>query len=113
MSHCRVDKRYEMGEPGAVYEFEIKLQKISHVDMTNEELEFESRDALEDFSRELKKRYKWIGEIYQTGRSGGWLAVEDKKGGATKAKIKTIIGLVDKAQADFVKYLQAEYPAQD
>jgi hypothetical protein len=100
----------DIGEPGIVYEFEIKLQKIFHVDMTNAELEMESQNSIEDFERMLKARYKWITQIHQTGRSGGWLAIKDGKGGATKSKLKTIGKLVDKAQEDFVKYLQRTYP---
>jgi hypothetical protein len=100
----------DIGEPGVVYEFEIKLQKISHVDMTNAELEMESAASIEDFEDMLASRYKWITEIYQTGRSGGWLAIKDGKGGATKGKLKTIAKLVDQAQEDFVRYLQEEYP---
>lgn len=100
----------DIGEPGVVYEFEIKLQKIYNVDMTDGELLMESEDSIEDFERMLKARYKWITEVYQTGRSGGWLAVKDGKGGATKGKLKTIAKLVDQAQKDFVRYLQEEYP---
>lgn len=100
----------DIGEPGVVYEFEIKLQKIHHVDMTNAELDMESQDSLEDFKRLLKKRYKWITEIHQTGRSGGWLAIKDGKGGATKSKLKTIASLIDQAQDDFIKDLQRRYP---
>jgi hypothetical protein len=100
----------EIGDPGVEYEFEIKLQKIYHVDMTNDELDMESQDSLDDFKRMLKARYKWITDIYQTGRSGGWLAIKDGKGGATKAKLKTIAKLVDQAQAAFIKDLQHRYP---
>lgn len=100
----------DIGEPGVEYEFEIKIQKIYHVDMTDAELEMESRDSIEDFERMLKARYKWITKIYQTGRSGGWLAIVDGKGGATPAKLKTIAKLVDQAQAAFVKDLQHRYP---
>lgn len=100
----------EIGDPGIVYEFEIKLQKIYGVDMTDGDLEIESQDSIDDFKRLLKARYKWITDVYQTGRSGGWLAVKDGKGGATKAKLKTIAKLVDQAQEDFVRYLQEEYP---
>ena len=100
----------EIGEPGVEYEFEIKIQKIYHVDMTDAELDMESQDSIEDFKRMLRARYKWITDIYQTGRSGGWLAIKDGKGGATVAKLKTIAKLVDKAQEDFVKYLQRTYP---
>lgn len=100
----------QIGEPGIEYEFEIKLQKISGVDMTNDDLMMESEDSIDDFKRMLKSRYKWITQIYQTGRSGGWLCVVDGKGGATEAKLKTIAGLVDKAQKNFVKFLQSNYP---
>ncbi len=109
MSHMRLEKGIEIGDPGAVYEFEIKIQKLHDVDMTDEELERESQTAIRDFARELKNRYSWIGKIYQTGRSGGWLAVQDIDGGGTWSKIQAIIRLVDKAQEKFVKYIEKKY----
>ncbi len=107
----RLKKGWEVGDAGAVYEFDIKLPKIDGVDISNDDFEIEAMDSIQDFVRELKRRYSWIGNVYQTGRSGGWLAIEDKTGGATKAKTRKINDLVREAKDNFVRYIKDEYPA--
>ncbi len=108
----RLKKGWEVGDAGAVYEFDIKLGRIEGVrGMTNEEFEMEASDSIEDFVARLRDRYTWIGNVYQTGRSGGWLAIEDKKGLATEAKLLKIDKLIDEAQKNFIRHLQANYYA--
>ncbi len=106
----RLKKGWEVGDAGAVYEFDIKVPKITGVKMTNEEFEMEASDSLEDFVRDLKRRYPWIGDVYQTGRSGGWLAIEDPKGKATERSIKTINDRVKKEMGYFIDNLRHAYP---
>lgn len=107
----RWDTKWKLGDKGAVYEFDIKLPRITGVrGMTNEEFEIEAEDSISWFEDSLRQRYTWIGQVYQTGRSGGWLAVEDKKGLATEAKLRTILGMIEKAQRDFIQYLRRTYP---
>lgn len=107
----RLQKGWEVGDAGAVYEFEIKVPKITGVKMTNDEFEMEARDSLEDFVSDLKRRYKWIGDVYQTGRSGGWLAIEDPQGKATKSSLRTINDRVRKEMGYFIDNLKLAYPA--
>lgn len=107
---ARWAKKWDLGDKGAVYEFDIKLPKIDGVDMSEAEFEAEALGSIRDFVVALRDRYTWIGEVYQTGRSGGWLAVEDKKGLATEAKLRTILGMIEKAQRDFIQYLRRTYP---
>lgn len=108
----RLKKGWEVGDAGAVYEFDIKLPRIEGVRaMTNEEFDMEASDSIEDFVSLLRDRYTWIGDVYQTGRSGGWLAIEDKKGLATKAKLLKIQELIESAQKNFIRHLQANYYA--
>lgn len=105
--------RYEgdLGEPGSVYEFDIRLPVIRGVKIDNEDFEFEAQHSLKEFERELRRTYTWIGQCYQTGRSGGWLAVEDKRGLATEAKLRRIMDKIDQAQAAFIRFLKSEYRA--
>ncbi len=110
-SSCRWDEGKKVGDPGVEYEFDIKMPKLN-VDMTNAEYENEAHDEIQWFKGELKTRYKWIGRIEQTGRSGGWLMVQDVKGGATKAKLQAIIRMVESAMKRFIKRLEEEYPAR-
>lgn len=108
----RLEKRWQVGDPGAVYEFDIKLPRITGVrDITNEEFEIEAEDSIQFFVEDLRERYSWIGQVYQTGRSGGWLAIEDKKGLATTAKLENISKMIDEAMKDFIKQLRSQYPA--
>lgn len=106
----RVEKKYEVGDPGAVYEFNIKLPLMRGVDCTDKEFSEAARESIEIFVRQLKQRYTWIGRVYQTGRSAGWLAIEDKKGLATEAKLKTIQKMVNRALDQFVRYMEEAYP---
>ncbi len=107
----RLKKGWEVGDAGAVYEFEIKVPKITGVNMTNDEFEMEARDSLEDFVADLKRRYKWIGKVYQTGRSGGWLAIEDPNGKATVSSTRAINERIKKEMGYFVDNLKSAYPA--
>lgn len=110
-SLCRWDTRDAVGNVGVEYEFEIKIPTISGVDCTNAEFEDLASQFIADFKRTLKSRYTWVGDVYTSGRSGGWLTVVDKKGLATREKLKTIIGLVEKGKRAFVKELKYQYPA--
>lgn len=105
----RYETRYEIGEPGAVYEFNVKLLPFeSSIDDTD--FEFERDNALEGFGSWLRSRYKWVGSMHFTGRSGGWLAIVDKKGGATEKALLAIADAVAKEKRHFVRYLEKEYP---
>ena len=108
-SECRYDSRKKIGDPGVEYEFDIKIPPLG-VDMTADEFDYEAQDALIQLGRALKKRYPWTGRWYQTGRSGGWFAFTDEHGEATKAKLQTIIGMIEQAKEKFCKRLERQYP---
>ena len=66
--------------------------------------------ALDQFKQELKRKYPWIGDIHTTGRSGGWLAVEDPKGKMTKATLSVIAKRVEAGKRQFKKDMEQAYP---
>ncbi len=111
-SECRWDANYKLGlvgAIGAVYEFNIKIPPVS-VDMTDDEFEMEAENALDLLADDLRARYRWIGQVGRTGRSGGWLTIKDTKGLATRAKLENIVDMVSKAKANFIKHIEREYP---
>jgi hypothetical protein len=108
-SSCRWDEKWKIGDEGAEYEFDIKIPPVS-VSMTDEEFTAESDQALDVLAQELRRRYSWIGRVGRAGRSGGWLAVEDKKGLATFGKLEKIIEMVGRAKSDFVDFIETYYP---
>ena len=107
----RYEQKYEIGDVGAVYEFDVKLPVLyPHVPLLSDaRLEEETETAVEEFAAMLRARYKWVGEVYLTGRSNGWLAVVDAKGGASLRTLEMIHGLVDAAYDQFVKGLKVAY----
>ena len=112
-SQVRYERKWHLGDPGAVYEFNIKLPKIEGVrqDLDWETIQIHAEDAIEELATLLRRRFFWVGEVYQTGRSRGWLAVEDKTGRATEAGLQKIAGLVDASRRQFIRMLREEYPA--
>lgn len=106
----RYEKKWKVGDPGAIYEFNIKLGRIDAPRLTDEALEREALGAIEYFEESrLRARYPWIGRVYRTGRSGGWLAVEDKTGGATKEDILEIADTVDESREHFERRMEETY----
>jgi len=105
----RLEDRWRLGDAGAVYEFNVKLRHVrsqAPQNVWDQDVEM----AIDELKQELKKRYPWIGEMYMTGRSGGWFAVEDPQGKMTKAKLDTIAKHVERRKRGFVKYMEQEYP---
>jgi hypothetical protein len=106
----RYEKKYRIGQPGAVYEFDVKLSmRMRGVDIDEGALYFETDFALTQISVELKREYPWITDVYLTGRSGGWLAIVDGTGGATKKKLEAISAQVDQARQDFETAIIEEF----
>lgn len=100
----RLESRYEVGQPGARYEFNVKLSlKLARagVEISDEVLALEADDAVGRFAEELRERYPWVGEVYQTGRSHGWLAIQDRTGGATEEDLRAIDEWVDSEREIF------------
>lgn len=106
----RIETKYKSGEPGAVYEFNVKFHKRDYsADVDDDTMYIEVREAVDVFADLLRDQFPWVGEVYLTGRSGGWLAVEDKQGKATNKKIEQIADMVDDARVEFGKYLDEAY----
>ncbi len=80
--------------------------------MTDEGFGVEAQIAVDAFADKLRKRYKWVGEVYLTGRSGGWLAVQDKDGKARGSTLETIDNLVKVAKMKFIKEMEKKFPRQ-
>jgi hypothetical protein len=95
-----------------VYEFNVKMNFDAPF-LGEWDLQEEVNLNLELFSERLHKKYPWIGDVELAGRSGGWLSVEDEKGGATIRNLEAIEKMVGKSLGRFVKYLETEYGSID
>lgn len=105
----RLDSRHKLGEAGAVYEFNVKMRHLRGVNISNEDLYIETEQAIDRFSEDLHNRYKWVGNVYQTGRSGGWLAIEDTKGGVRRSTLEAIEKRIQSALTRFQKDIREQY----
>lgn len=119
------------------YEFDIKIQKIdlprgvrrnfteSIIDDTVQSF---MAHSLKDFAEALKKRFNWIHNWHQEGRSGGWLVLEpdygilEKETGIQTLRnrlkdLRTIDKLVQQGLREVVKTMESrdywEIPKQD
>jgi len=108
----RWGNKYSIGDAGAVYEFNVKMHHLRGVNIDDDGLYLEVEEALERFAEKLRDRYSWIGDVSLTGRSGGWLAIEDAKGKARQSTLRTISELVRTELNAFQKYLRAKYGEQ-
>lgn len=103
-------------EKTGVYQFNVKLRKLAGCNIREDELEWETWNEFVSFREKLMKRFSWIGDVYLTGRSNGWLAVEDKRGGSLKrreASLAKIEGMVSEAVKAFQARLWDEYGSQN
>jgi hypothetical protein len=110
-AQIRLESQWQLGDAGAVYEFNIKLRRVQS-SASDVEWEQDVGTALEEFEYELQKKYPWIGRVYTTGRSGGWLAVEDPNGKMTKATLQSMSQMVEAAKRQFVKDMEQAYPRE-
>ena len=112
-ARMRFDNKYTIGEPGAVYEFNVKMRHLRGVNISNDQLMEETYDALRSFERDVLSKYGWVGDVSLTGRSGGWLAIEDISGKATKVKLDKIAQEVERDLRAFQKRLREQYGEQE
>lgn len=103
----RLNSRWQVGDPGAVYEFGVKIYGVNAPGMSEEDWEQEVTIAREEFIEKLRKRYPWIGDSYFTGRTAGWLAIEDPRGKANMRNLKVIAEAVEKARKQFKHDVEA------
>lgn len=98
-----------LGDVGAVYEFNVKLGRVE-ADISDREWEDELSMAQEELRTGLKNKYPWIGETHMAGRSGGWLAVEDPTGKMTKKRLEEMAKYVEAARQRFVSDIEQTHP---
>lgn len=115
MTTMRLDRRHAIGDVGAVYEFDVKLPILRDKCplLSQGELENDTEIAVDEFKNILQNRYDWVGNVYLTGRSNGWLAVEDSRGEATREALVEINSLVDEAYDQFMDSLREAYSAPE
>lgn len=101
-----------VGKPGTVYEFNIKLRGLRGVKISDEELYVESELAVRGLSETLQESYPWISEVYQTGRSGGWLAIKDRDGKARDQSLREIGKFIQEERESFEQDLRERYGAE-
>ena len=111
-TQVRLDEQWRLGDIGAEYEFNVKLPPM-RLKISELEFEHDTEVALDEFQQELRRKYPWIGQMHLTGRSGGWLSIEDPKGKMTKAKLKEIAERVEAGRRQFIKDMHQAWPARD
>jgi hypothetical protein len=105
----RFDGDKTIGDAGVTYEFNVKLHRVRS-NATEEQWSFAARDAFDAFETYARGRWPWVGAVYQNGRSGGWLAVEDPQGRMTKRTLAAMQTAVEKALAKFKRHMVTTYP---
>ena len=91
------------------YEFYVKIYTpVDAPNLTQDGWDIEVDLAVQIFTDKLKKRYKWVSDVYLTGRSGGWLAIEATRP-IRESVLWTVMELVDKEKKKFIKYLEKEF----
>ena len=106
---CRFDGDKKLGDAGVTYEFNVKVFGC-RCSATCDQFDAAARGAFEAFESYARERWPWIGNIYQNGRSGGWLAVHDPRGQMTKRSLAAMQKAVDKALRAFKRHMVTEYP---
>jgi hypothetical protein len=109
MPSVRFETRWALGDPGAVYEFNVKIHGLPS-NASEEQWDREVRRAFRAFETMLRARYPWLGELSFTGRSAGWLAIEDAEGRMTIETLNALSDAVDAALARFKQTMVRVYP---
>jgi hypothetical protein len=112
-ARMRFETKYKIGDVGAEYEFNVKMHHLRGVNISDDQLQYEVEEAVEAFAEQLRHQYKWIGNVYLTGRSAGWLLVKDVKGAAREEDLEDIARQVHVALRRFQDNLREEYGEQD
>jgi hypothetical protein len=99
----------KIGDARVPYEFNVKIYRIE-ANASVEDLVIERDDHLAVFREAMCKKYPWLGSMYFSGRSGGWLTIEDPQGKMTRPRLLAISDAVDVALARFRQHLIKEYP---
>ena len=120
---CRHSKEARETSPGHwvgnsinTYSFNVKIYQKVEADFDGDSWDtwnWEAELAVEKFARMLKRRYKWVGKVYLTGRSGGWLAIENVNGETRQSTLETISELVKVGKKRFIARIEKKYPRKD
>lgn len=105
----RFDSDATLGDPGVVYEFNVKLYRVKAA-ASEADWEYEVGAAREEFELRLANKYPWLVVEGFTGRSGGWLAIKDTAGRMTVARLRDISDRIDAARARFKRRVERDYP---
>ncbi len=105
----RFDGKRKLGDAGVTYEFNVKIQRIES-SATQEQWDCEVESSREAFEEYLRRRWPWIGGIYFSGRSGGWLSIEDPSGRMTGRTLIAMQKQVGAALKAFKAHMVKEYP---
>ncbi len=108
-ARVRLDNQWRLGDTNAVYEFNVKLGRVEAT-CSQDQWDQDVATSLDEFVQLLKKKYPWVGDVYLTGRSGGWLAVQDPKGKMTKVTLASMAKLVEAARRQFIKDMEQCWP---
>jgi len=85
--HRYLSRHHRPREGEEAYDFDIKIRRRVHVPESvrhakgwseselGDFIEQVMVDRLKEFAEELKRKYDWIGDWFQEGRSGGWLVL--------------------------------------
>lgn len=93
------------------FEYNIKLYNLQFPDFVEDTIDEYDMDAnileiasmtVESLIEDLKEKYFWIDEIYQVGRSGGWLAIVPK----TVDDLDYLRNLFDEYEENIEDYLE-------
>jgi hypothetical protein len=106
---CRFDADKKIGDAGVTYEWNVKIYGLAS-DATTEQWDGAVADAFDAFEAYAHCRWPWLGSIYFSGRSGGWLAVHDLHGKMTERSLGAMRKVVDKALRAFKRHMITEYP---
>ena len=105
---------YQNRRDYGTYNFCIKVQKIDVPDSVRHRISEEELDEraswhaqclLEGLIEELKEEFAWIETVFQDGRSGGWLAINEKDG--LRYQLDTMNTLQDEDLRDMLKTARA------
>ena len=94
-----------------IFEFNIKVPPIN-TSIDSDGWNIEVQDEVDNFTEWLRKRYSWVENVYITGRSGGWVAVQCYPGQSpTSLSVPhSIAKHVYAKRKAFVKRVSREYP---
>jgi hypothetical protein len=109
---CRFDGDSNLGDAGVVYEFNVKIYRLAS-NASEGAWYREVESARERFHEEVANRWPGLDVTGFTGRSAGWLCVEDTTGQMTEKRLAALERMVTKALERFKRHMVAKYPRHE